>query len=657
MVRSHEAIELPVFTTTRLEPHTKGTDMRPNPLRIIVCAIVVGAISACGQSSDGNTAGTTGTTGTTDTETGSETETNGDRETSTGTSTIPGGTGGEQGTGGPPTGGVENTGGTSGTGGGGTTGGNGGTPVQGDIGLYRTFEKSINNDTAYGNRFADVDLEVTYTAPSGRTIDFYGFFDGDGNGGGDAGSGNVWKIRFMPDEVGQWSYTYSWSDGTPGGQDTFSVGTVGAGKGILRAYGENPRWFAYNGTEPVWIKSYYETGHGAIAQPFDSIIEHVYQPMIDRGYNHLQVNWLLPLCCDHQYYVDLPPKSIDKIRLYEEGKASSTQNLQVWQMMEQHVSWLNDRNVGLHMFLGFDGGRNDGPEWTALSEPEKRFYVRYVVSRLAPYANIAGWNFVWEVPGDRESHELGLMRLLMEYDVFEHLRTYEDEQPGSHNYALPEYTFAAVENHGYGRENRAQAWTHHEASLDGYVEGKPVYMSEGNALWVRFWRERTGATPDDLRQSAWACATAGASFNWCGHQAEGGLEAFGNAGLPFHDDSHPYAASARELDILAEVMTEQVEFFRMTPQDSLLSSHDEQQVWCLAETGRQYLVFSAGGSPFSLSTAPSLSTALGDYTNNAWIDAKSGTSQALPAVSGGSSQAFSPPSSSTDWVLVLREGS
>ncbi len=77
---------------------------------------------------------------------------------------------------------------------------------------------------------------------------------------------------------------------------------------MLQPYAKNPRWFAYNGTEPVWIKSYYETGHGSIAQPFDWITANVYQPLLDRGYNHLQVNWLLSLCCFGQYYNDGPSR-------------------------------------------------------------------------------------------------------------------------------------------------------------------------------------------------------------------------------------------------------------------------------------------------------------------------------------------------------------
>jgi hypothetical protein len=526
------------------------------------------------------------------------------------------------------------------------------------VGLWRTFERSLINDNPYENRFTDVELQSRFTSPSGKVTDFFGFFDGDGKGGGDLQTGHVWKIRFIPDEVGEWTYEWSWSDGTKGGKGIFICDSVNAGKGILRAYGENPRWLAYNGTDPVWLKSYYESGHGAIAQPFDWIKENVYQPMIDRGYNHLQVNWLLSLCCFEQYYHDGPPPSSSDLALYQDGKASSTMRLDVWQMMEQHISWLNDRDIGLHMFLGFDGSRNNGPKWTNLSDSEKDFYVRYVIARLAPYANIAGWSFVWEVPGDREDSELGWARMVQQYDVFDHLRTYQDEKPLYNEYHRPEYNFAAIENHYmYSRkrdEDRPlwkEPWTHHQACLAGYVHGKPVYMIEGNALWRRYWQKRSGATLDDLRRSAWACVTAGASFNWCGHAGEESLVAFGEEGLPFHGDENAYASSALEIDILSDVMNKELRFYTMNPSDSLLSDHDDKGTWCLSEPGEQYLVFSAAGGSFELQLTE------GRYGSNTWINTKTGAEITAPVVHAkpdGKIQ-FTPPDDKTDWVLLVRK--
>src|SRR5262249_42063812 len=158
------------------------------------------------------------------------------------------------------------------------------------------------------------------------------------------------------------------------------------------------------------------------------------------------------------------------------------------------------------------------------------------------FANIAGWNFNWEVAGDRLPYELGWAELIGKYDVFNHLRTYEDQKPTVNEYQRPEYTFAGIEDQGF-TTSAALPYTHHAASLASYVPGKPVYMMEGNGLWNRYW----GAPPDTIRRSAWATATAGASFAWNGHQDAVAfaypLTAHGPHGLPFYADENPAFAA------------------------------------------------------------------------------------------------------------------
>jgi len=541
------------------------------------------------------------------------------------------------------------------------------------VGLYRVFETAVTNNGDYENKFTDVELLVEYTAPSGKSWSFRGFFDGDGNGGGDKSTGNVWKMRFMPDEVGTWTYAWRWTDRTSGGEGSFESTAANAGAGIIKAYKDNPRWFAYNGTDPVWLKSYYETGHGGIAQDFDWISKNVFQRLVDHGYNHLQVNWLMSLCCFGQYYVDGPEPSTLDLELYEDGKASTTMKLNVWRLMERRLAWLNERDVGVHMFLGMDGSKNDGPRWEDLSDNDKEFYVKYSVARLAPFANLAGWNFTWEVDGGRETHELGLARLIAKYDIFDHLSTYQDEMPRENHFHEDAYNFAAVENHEIVAPDKMMerynywrtAWTHHMGSLLGY-EGKPVYMMEGNSLWRRYWHSRSGATQDDLRQAAWATVMAGASFNWNGHQPEGSkLEAHGPNGLPFSEENE-FHLSERYVEILTRVMNDEVEFYKLTPQSDQLTAHDPFRVFALAEEGRQYMVFSIKGEPFSLFAGE------GEYLNNVWIDTRTGEQQSAPDVTGHGaleitpkgngnrhewppSVSFEPPSTDSDWVLILRE--
>jgi hypothetical protein len=159
---------------------------------------------------------------------------------------------------------------------------------------------------------------------------------------------------------------------------------------------------------------------------------------------------------------------------------------------------------------------------------------------------------------------------------------------------------------------------------------------------------------------------AGASFNWNGHQPSGSkLLAHGPSGLPFSEENE-FHLSERYVEILTRVMNDEVEFYKITPQSDQLTAHDPFRVFALAEEGRQYMVFSIKGEPFSLFAGE------GEYSNNVWIDTRTGEQQSAPDVTGHGaleitpkgndnrhewppSVSFKPPSTDSDWVLILRE--
>lgn len=60
------------------------------------------------------------------------------------------------------------------------------------------------------NPFLDYRLQVQFTAPSGNSLNVPGHFDGDGKGGP---QGNVWRVRFLPTEPGEWTYRVSFRKG------------------------------------------------------------------------------------------------------------------------------------------------------------------------------------------------------------------------------------------------------------------------------------------------------------------------------------------------------------------------------------------------------------------------------------------------------------
>ncbi len=60
------------------------------------------------------------------------------------------------------------------------------------------------------NPFLDYRLQVQFLGPSGQSYTVPGYFAGDGQGNGD---GDVWQVRYAPDEPGWWRYCASFRSG------------------------------------------------------------------------------------------------------------------------------------------------------------------------------------------------------------------------------------------------------------------------------------------------------------------------------------------------------------------------------------------------------------------------------------------------------------
>ncbi len=75
------------------------------------------------------------------------------------------------------------------------------------IPLWGRFETQFQSTIAYREPVRDVKLTATFTGPSGQTRQVEGFWDG----------GNVWRIRFAPDEEGSWQYRTTCDHASDGG--------------------------------------------------------------------------------------------------------------------------------------------------------------------------------------------------------------------------------------------------------------------------------------------------------------------------------------------------------------------------------------------------------------------------------------------------------
>lgn len=110
--------------------------------------------------------------------------------------------------------------------------------VQGDVGRYQVYELTIAHDSGgYTNPWEDVDVQATFTAPSGAAIVVDGFFYEAG----------AWKVRFAPAEVGIYTYQYALLDAS--GPRTTEDGSFEVGesneRGFVRVHPTNPHRFVF----------------------------------------------------------------------------------------------------------------------------------------------------------------------------------------------------------------------------------------------------------------------------------------------------------------------------------------------------------------------------------------------------------------------------
>ena len=153
-----------------------------------------------------------------------------------------------------------------------------------------TFNGPATSENSDPNPFLDYRLNVTFTGPSGQTYEVPGYYAADGNAAETgASSGRKWRVRFAPDEAGEWSYTASFregdrvavkrngSAGSPTGFDgasgTFSVaesdksGRDFRSKGMLANRGSHYYQFP-DGTR--WLKAGPDIPENFLAHDFDA---------------------------------------------------------------------------------------------------------------------------------------------------------------------------------------------------------------------------------------------------------------------------------------------------------------------------------------------------------------------------------------------------
>jgi len=545
-----------------------------------------------------------------------------------------------------------------------------------NIPLYGLFETEVINSAAYDNPFADVELNAVFASPSGRQIGFFGFYDGDAE---DARNGSVWKQRFMPDEVGAWTYTLTFSDGQPGKSGSFQCVGEDAKPGPWRQDPDNARWF--------------RTANGDHFLPVAMFANCVYTP-IDwqdavEWCKAMGFNTLITRTFNHYVWGD----GWKNVTCFATANAAKKEvnydrmNLDMWREWDQMIQHAGESGIYIGSFEGPCG--KYGGQWRGKYPPPQlvmnpgirdRFdtqrnlkVIRYLVARQGAFWNLAYWSlgntevYAYAVEDEKEFLEYG--EYFASITPWRRMITGQDAEqwhgenrrwmsklniPASRKLNTVQTAVRNPNRPSWGGSNIddpafQNAKPNNELALDSYG-GFPVLTTEG--LW-----EGQGRATKPLR-IIWGFFTAGAHTMWADwnyeHPDQHDFGSIGRGWAPpvkpmdrhqFHlDQLGVNCVGDEQLKIATDAMND-LNYWKMTPHNDLVA--DSTEAYCLAEPGAQYVVYAPNGGAVKLD----LSDAHGAYSVK-WLDPRTGDRLDRPSIQSGAVCTLDAPDAE-DWVLFV----
>jgi hypothetical protein len=483
-----------------------------------------------------------------------------------------------------------------------------------DIERWDTCEFSFAATGNYANPFRDVALDATFTHPaSGRSIAVNGFYDG----------GSTWRLRFMPAELGDWSYTTTSADsGMDGrtGRFTCVEPTKSYLHGPLQTQGH---YFCHADGTSRFLLSTRLSCHLEPPEVWQEAIEYLSAHGINRvlfimGGVHGTVKCL-----------------------YGEGPDFWRYDVRVFQAIDRFIDALRRADIlAAPYFYYFNDGVQRG-----LTPEQDRAYLRYGMARFGAYANVLPVlsNEVEQKFTDRRgqydlashtwANEMGTyLKELAVYGqpvtVHDPMETQNAVQPGFYtllqdwpfpwtDYMLrqaqvaalsmapelsddiPEQRIASYNLRGYARHNQLLI----DLRRFGIpvINEEPGYEMEGRTAFpdstevnLLPWNSQT---PDTLIPTFWGAALAGGYVMW------------GNYATYWMRDPLPgiqRSPTPAHLKILHDTMAS-LPYGEMEPANDLVSPAEEivegqgyRTNFCLAKEGEAYLVFSLNGGPVTV---------------------------------------------------------
>jgi len=345
-----------------------------------------------------------------------------------------------------------------------------------------------------GNALGNVKLTATFIGKD-TTYTVIGFYDGD----------NTFKIRFMPQQTGKWSYTTQSNiaalNNKKGNFDCIKA--TGDNHGIVRVsdtynfkYSDGKRYYPFGTTAYAWIH-----------MPND-VQEKTLSTLKKSGFNKVR------MCVFPKNYdlvkeePELYPFSISEIKKDAKGIESKVWNYNefnpvFFQKLEKRIDELDKLGIeaDLILFHPYDKGR-----WgfDAMPNDVNIRYIQYVIARLASFRNV-WWSLAneWDLVKQKTHSDWDLFaRTVVKNDPYRHLCSIHGATATYFEYWKPEFSHVSIQDESPVQSPNAAATLRN-------IYHKPVICDEvgyeGNlkSRWGRY-------SPEEMTNLIWNGVIGGA---------------------------------------------------------------------------------------------------------------------------------------------------
>jgi len=435
----------------------------------------------------------------------------------------------------------------------------------------RDFEFKSNTEQA--NPF-QVDFSADVVGPNGIKFSLPGFYDGDG----------TWKVRVSPTAEGTWTLvTQSSVADLNDKQSSFTcVANPSANiHGGLRVDPEHPSQFIFEdgarylpmGYECDWLWAL-DTNDPELktVNPFlDKLAANGLNFIILNAYAH-DTGWRKGRTSDD----DFGPPPLYAWEGSNEQPDHTRFNLPYWRHYDRVMQAMYERGIVTHILMKV---YNKQVKWPANGSPEDDLYFRWLIARYSAYPNVT-WDLAKEAQKEKDlDYKIGRLRFIRANDPYRRLLTVHDDRAvydrGAYDDLLD---YRSDQQHKTWRETmlahlRQRAWPVINTEF-GYEHG-PQGIKDKTYNVVQ--------PPEEVCRRAWEIYMAGGSGAY--YYTYTAWDVVRPQETP---PGYAYFKRLREF-------FQETGYWRIKPTEGLTSDG-----YCLAEPGREYVVFLNASAPFTL---------------------------------------------------------